>query len=243
MNNVPSRGRKKGSLLMCSIGLKPGHITVRTLSALLKCDSVHMSAAEPGLLEMLKRKGVKVVMMPAMEGHAVRVDRHADAIIEDAVSGRRTALLTYGHPVFLSAMWDNLLPKLRAKRIKFTIEEGVSSLDCLLRRAGIRSIPPEGIAILSAISIISGASARLPESGFFLFDAGALKAPARERRAERFFADLISRYDREHLCLALEVPCFQEPEGATLEFRLKDYRRALRGFNNRTTLYIPPDTR
>jgi len=142
-------GNALWQIVLCGVGISPkDHLTPETRDALRQCGNI-FSAADDVATQFLRDEfpGSKVVGLrelwtpqnPDGEGSPDFLGGERavhDEVLRSAMSGVRTALVTYGNPVLFSIGVASLAKECRRLGIPYKVLPAISSFDTVLARAG-----------------------------------------------------------------------------------------------------------
>jgi len=224
---------RKKELIICSYGLKPGHITVETLRELSRCGAVFSDAlSEAGFLKgkfrfLFGGKDEAGITLAAKE--VMAAFKKFDVV----------GYVTYGHPAFLCAMTDRLTGLCLAAKINFRILEGISSLGASLSAAGVKSIPCGGISLLSAATLEHERFPLNPKGHTFIFDLSCFLREETGKFLKNFADAVRAAYPAAHR--AEIIVCESADCAASVRtVKIRGLEKLISSSGGRGTLHIPP---
>jgi|GEM_PF-2522680 len=222
------------SLILCSYGLKPEHITLETIKEcrtcdILFCDCVGLSARLGGILpdmmELEDRAG------------ALSVEDKTAAVMGAFARHDKVGVMTYGHPDFLCSIADLLMKKCARAGIEVRVLPAISSTSELLSMAGVTALSHAGVVLTSAIGL-PGLSPGSSQLHVFIFDFYALEDGRYSGAKADLAAHLERHYPKSHKMELLE--CGNHRDESRKSFLVGELDKALKDASHTTTLYIPP---
>lgn len=222
----------KKELIICSAGLKPGHLTLETAAALKTCRSVFTTLTSPAVHDLVRNFCAEVVARePASPADT------AEAALAQLKKGSPMAFLTYGNPFFLNRPAVELRRRAEAAGVKVRVLEGISSVDSLFN--GLR-FAEEGGYDLRLVNV--GEYDRHPrisnDAETLYFMVGGAVPGRHADNIAAFLKDLRKLYPASFPVVLANSPDGRLPEGRITETTVGGLEKALRTADQATTLYV-----
>jgi hypothetical protein len=225
---------EKKELLLCSIGLKPEHITFETIREARKCGALFSDYADVPLLHQL---------LPRITGFGpnhnfLSAEQKAAIVMAAFKKCNRVGLMIYGHPGFLCHIAEELRELCATRKIKVRMLDAISSCGMVQIAAGLRGPGREGVFSISALAVVHNSALLHPGSHVFIYDIVAFSKKSALAQKETFGHYILSVYPKGHKLLLIDC------EGITperkLEFTVTEFEKAVSAATVYSTLYIPP---
>jgi len=220
-------------LCVFSYGLYPGQMTLETLAAMRGCGVVYTNSLDAvSLLNFQKlAPGIKLTGRLSHRGTALEVARGFSRY--DTVG-----FLTYGNPLFLNRIADEVIRAAREKKAEVVVLPAVSSFDALINLFGLNEYSPRGLRLVDAAASPGGCFFS-PEMDTFIFSPATLNLPASAGRKRKFLAGAAKVYPRSAPVYLADCASISSTKTAVEEGTVAALPDLLGKLNARHTLFIP----
>lgn len=224
-------------LFICSIGLKPEHLTLETVKALKSSQAVFSHSLRGGSAEALLR-GFCGDFRPLIEISPEKILR---TLVKAFKTRDILAFLTYGNPLFLNTTADLLRAELPRAGVEVEVLPAVSSFDAMLNMPGLGEFPAAGVRLVHA-GLSGGEIELYPQMGTLIFMADKLNKAERKEHAgakAKFIARVVAAYPPEHEFMVVNAPFMEDRAGRVIKFPVKDFALAFGALDRNSTIFIP----
>jgi precorrin-2 methylase len=229
----------KKKIILCARGLKPGHLTMETRSALRSCDAVFTSCLDEESSEFYKKTcpGVVFRFLPVAQDPEKMADKIVREILADDSCGT-AAYLTYGNTRFLSGPVFSLDKKAREAGLEVFILDGVSSVDSIVNMMDLNKFALNGLRLVN-LEPCAGNIALTPDMDTCFFLVWCLLGRRNRGSFKKFLADLKRVYGAQAPAYLINCASLSSIGGKIVKTRVSKLGRKILSSDGNTTLLIP----
>ncbi|MBI5743271.1 MAG: hypothetical protein HY952_01855 [Elusimicrobia bacterium] len=221
----------KKELIICSAGLKPGHMTLETLGALKTCAAVFTTLRSAPLHAFIRGLCPKIIT--GGQGSPAETAAEALAALK---KHSPLAFLTYGNPLVLNRPALEVCLKAEAAGVTVRVLEGISSVDSLMN---FLRLSKDGGYDLRLVNI--GEFDRHPrldagtDTLYFMAGGGDSRHAG---NLKAFLKELGALYPADFPAVLANCPDEMRPEGRLLNTTVGSLSKTLREADQATTLFV-----
>ncbi|HAF94924.1 MAG: hypothetical protein A2021_07925 [Elusimicrobia bacterium GWF2_52_66] len=227
-------------LILCSRGLKPGHLTVETMEVLKACDVLFsgcIDAQSSGFFSSLcPRVRIKMV-----KGGPEEISEKVIEEISRDESCRTAVFMSYGNTRFLCGPVFQLEKKAKKAGIELFVMDGVSSVDSIVNMMNLNKFATDGLRLVDIDACLKCRKEIVITPGmdtcFFMF--WRLLLEENKVRLEKFLRDVRKNYLPHALGYFLNCPSLCAEKGRIIKFRIADLPDNVHRSDKESTLFIP----
>lgn len=224
--------KKEKTLVICSYGLEPKHITLETLAALKKCGAVFSHSLEGGTGDFIAQSCAEFVSLRGLSAPGITARLKKAFADHDTVG-----FLTYGNPCFLNATTALIKAGMAAAGVKVSVLPAVSSFDSIVNLLDLNKFSLAGLR-LADVAASMDKMRFTPELDTLFFVAGDLAPKRNNRFRASFLKGLAAAYPAGHPVIIINCPCIGNASGRLIKTAVSKLGGVFAKVDKASTIFV-----